>query len=80
MSDPYTLPARDCTAQYTPRQWVRFMLDEDAPTMSQHLTNHVLLMLRDCDRYPDDRIAVSATSREAATLQAVMRDYQERNY
>ena len=73
-------PARTATVQYTPRQWVRFLLDEDAPAMSQHLTNHVLLMLTYSEQYPGDRIAVSATSREAATLQAVMRDYQERNY
>ena len=76
----YDLAPRPCTVQYTPRQWVRFMLDEDAPTMSRHLTSHVLLMLTYSEQYPNDRIAVSATSREAATLQAVMRDYQERNY
>jgi Lon protease-like protein len=76
----YDLVPRPRVAEYTPRQWGRFLLDEDAPAMSQHLTNHVLLMLGYSEHYPDDRIAVSATTREAVTLQAVMRDYAERSY
>ena len=73
-------PSRTATVQYTPRQWVRLLMDEHAWTPTQHLCCYVLHMLGISEQYPDDEIAVSATPREAAMIAAQMRDYAQRGY
>jgi hypothetical protein len=73
-------PARTATVQYTPRQWVRLLLDPRAHLLTDHAERHVRLMLGYSEDYPDDKIAVSATTREAAFIAAQMRDLETRGY
>lgn len=73
-------PARTATVQYSPRQWVRYLLDPDAWSPTPHLATHVCIQLALSEHYPDDLIPASALPREAAMIAATMRDYQERNY
>jgi len=72
-------PARTHTIQYTPRQWTRLMLDLPQ-LISSHLVCYVLSQLPLSDHYPTDRIAASATPREASCIAAVMNDYERRGY
>ena len=75
-------PNRTATVQYSPREWTRYLLrltqsDDNEALPTQHLINHILLMLPLSDHYPDDRIAVSATTREAALIVAQMRHHAQ---
>jgi PIN domain nuclease of toxin-antitoxin system len=81
--NPYQLdPARTATVHYTAREWTRYLLritetDETEALPSNHLITYVLTMLPVSDHYPDDRIAVSATTREASLIVAQMRHHAQ---
>lgn len=72
--------ARTAVVQYTPRQWVRYLLDPDAWAPTEHLAFYVCAQIAISEYWPEDLIAASATPREASIIAATMRDYQQRNY
>jgi len=72
-----TIP-RTATVQLTPRQWTRIMLDPCA-VLSQPTTNDALFLLQEAGESAG-LLPVTTTTREAALITALLRDYQTRGY